>query len=669
MNNIYIKLAKNNIKNSLELYIPYILSGVMTVAMTYIMRFLANNEGLSKIPNSASLKTILMLGVAVISIFSYIFIFYTNSFIIKKRKKEIGVYNVLGMEKRHISKLLSVETLFVAVVAIFGGIVIGIVFSKLMLMILYKLLRCSETIVFSASFKQIGYTVIPFIILYILTLVYNLMQIKLANPIELLKGGNVGEKEPKAKKFMTFTGCICILAGYAISILTKNPLQAMMLFFVAVMLVIIGTYALFTSGSISLLKSIRKNKNIYYNKKYFTAISGLLYRMKQNAAGLASICVLSTMVLVTVSTTVSLYVGVDDELKARFPYELSIMAEYDKPVDEVDVLKDLSKDMLQDNGLKISQEVAYPYMMGFLKVTDDGFEVNKEKVKFGSDIVIFNVMVKEDFASLGVDVKVDKELKPGEVAVFGSNEFDKNEIELFGNKYSVVDTGKYVADEDEYMISMIQGAYYIIVDSKQTLDDIYNDYLKVAGENPDSYRVAVGFELEGSADKKAECGSLVDKYVKDKYTNKSCTRLYSESRQANKDGFFSVYGGLFFIGIFLGSIFLMVTVMIIFYKQVSEGYDDKQRYNIMEKVGMSSEEVKVSITSQVMVVFFLPLGTAIIHMIAAFPIVKRLLALFNLTNTKIFVICLMATSLVFAVIYYIVYKLTSRFYYKIVEKK
>ena len=298
MNKIYVRLAKTNMRNNRQLYVPYILSGLITVAMFYLMTFLSGNEGLAHARGAEMIGRILSFGVGIIGFFSYIFIFYTNSFISKRRKKEIGIYNILGMEKRHIGKVLAIETLYTSVLAIGGGIIGGIIFSKLMLMFLYRILDITASVSFEISWQGIEYTIVLFGILYFLTFLYNFMQMKLANPMELLRGGNVGEKEPKTKVLMTFAGMVCLGIGYYIAFTTENPLKVLTLFFLAVVLVIIGTYFLFIAGSIALLKLMRKNKKFYYNKKHFTAVSGMLYRMKQNAAGLASICILSTMDLV-----------------------------------------------------------------------------------------------------------------------------------------------------------------------------------------------------------------------------------------------------------------------------------------------------------------------------------------------------------------------------------
>ncbi len=317
MSKLYIKLMATNIKNGKKFYLPYILSGILIVILFYNILAIYYNEGLSNMAGGRDVKLIMSLGSKVIGIFSFIFIFYTNSFIMKRRKKDIGIYNILGMEKRHIARELFAETMVIAIIVIVCGLVTGIIFDKFLMMFVYKLLGFETSIKFVVSGMAVCYTLILFITLYFTVMVYNVMQVRLSNPIELLRGSNVGEKEPKTKVLMAITGFLCIGAGYYIAITTENPIAALSLFFIAVLLVIIGTYCLFTAGSIALLKMLRNNKKYYYQKKHFTAVSGMIYRMKQNAAGLANICILSTMVLVMVSTTVSMYIGEEDILNTR----------------------------------------------------------------------------------------------------------------------------------------------------------------------------------------------------------------------------------------------------------------------------------------------------------------------------------------------------------------
>ena len=368
---MYTKLAITNIKNNRQFYFPYLLTGIITVAMFYIMCALESNPGIQSMPGAKDLGLILRLGIGVIGIFAVIFLFYTNSFIIKRRKKELGIYNILGMEKRHIAKILSKEAFFTAIIAIGGGLVTGVLFHKLACMLLYRMIGFNGGITFSFSKKGVMITAILFAIVYLLTYIYDLFQVQLANPIELLQSGNKGEREPKTKAIMAVLGVLCLGTGYFIAITTKNPIKALTLFFVAVILVIIGTYLLFTAGSIALLKILRRNKGYYYQTKHFTSVSGMIYRMKQNAVGLANICILSTMVLVAVSTTVSLYVGIEDIMKERYPNEINISAYYDTGAPAEDSIAPIVEKSVKESGRKIRHEEDYLELY-FAAIKDQG---------------------------------------------------------------------------------------------------------------------------------------------------------------------------------------------------------------------------------------------------------------------------------------------------------
>ena len=668
MNKVYRKLAFTNIKNNGSLYLPYIISGMVTVAMFYIMMFLNNSKGLEKIYGSSYLTSIMALGVGTIAVFSYIFIFYTNSFIIKRRKKEIGVYNILGMEKRHIAKLMGIETVTVALIAIIGGIVTGILFSKLSIMLLYKILAVKETIKFEINFSTIINTLIVFGILYALTLVYNMMQIKLANPIELLRSGNVGEKEPKSKWLMTIIAVGCLAVAYYISFTTKNPLKVLSLFFVAVLLVIVGTYLLFIAGSIVFLKMLRKNKKFYYNKKHFAAVSGMIYRMKQNAGGLASICILSTMVLVIIASTVSLYIGLDDELKTRYPMEAVTYVDYHKVDDNVDSVRDHIKQIIEDEGRTITDEKTYEYFNMMTNQYDNRLEKTSENDILENGTYV-NIVTKDALCELEdtFDEKDIPELADNSVAVYGTKKYNYDSINVMGREFDVKESKYYKIKKDAYISSSFTNEYYIVVNNMDTLTQLFNLQKEVYGDRAFTFRNTIGFDFDGTKQQKINCTKKINQYlVSDAEKEIGNGTAYVEGRAENEEAVYTLYGGIFFLGIFLGTMFLMVTVMIIFYKQTSEGYDDKERYEIMEKVGMSNAEVKKSIQSQVRMVFFLPIVTAAIHVAAAFPMLRRLLVMFNLTDTQLMIECMIGTLLVFLVIYYLVFKLTSRTYYKIV---
>lgn len=663
---MYTKLAITNIKNNRQFYFPYLLTGIITVAMFYIMCALESNPGIQSMPGAKDLGLILRLGIGVIGIFAVIFLFYTNSFIIKRRKKELGIYNILGMEKRHIAKILSKEAFFTAIIAIGGGLVTGVLFHKLACMLLYRMIGFNGGITFSFSKKGVMITAILFAIVYLLTYIYDLFQVQLANPIELLQSGNKGEREPKTKAIMAVLGVLCLGAGYFIAITTKNPIKALTLFFVAVILVIIGTYLLFTAGSIALLKILRRNKGYYYQTKHFTSVSGMIYRMKQNAVGLANICILSTMVLVAVSTTVSLYVGVEDIMKERYPNEINIRAYYDTGAPSEDSIAPIVEKSVKESGRKIRHEEDYLELY-FAAIKDQGqYSLDKEKVKTAGDRVSgFVVLTREDCKK-----KYNEEipeLAENEVALFTIKKTDMDTLVLENRSYHVKEIKQFENTEDfETIADMMDEYYYVIVNDVQDMERLWQLQKDIYQENSSSISRQVRLDIDGDSEQKKECFENIKTALGPEQAK---ARILIDSRQSNLDEFYQIYGGFLFLGLFLGILFLMITVLIIFYKQISEGYDDKERFSIMEKVGMSNDEVKATIRSQVRTVFFLPILMAAIHVGMAFPMIKRLLSLFGLSNTALFAGCMAGTILVFALIYLLVFLKTSKTYYKIVGEQ
>ena len=663
---MYTKLAITNIKNNRQFYFPYLLTGIITVAMFYIMCALESNPGIQSMPGAKDLGLILRLGIGVIGIFAVIFLFYTNSFIIKRRKKELGIYNILGMEKRHIAKILSKEAFFTAIIAIGGGLVTGVLFHKLACMLLYRMIGFNGGITFSFSKKGVMITAILFAIVYLLTYIYDLFQVQLANPIELLQSGNKGEREPKTKAIMAVLGVLCLGTGYFIAITTKNPIKALTLFFVAVILVIIGTYLLFTAGSIALLKILRRNKGYYYQTKHFTSVSGMIYRMKQNAVGLANICILSTIVLVAVSTTVSLYVGVEDIMKERYPNVINIRAYYDTGAPSEDSIAPIVEKSVKESGRKIRHEEDYLELY-FAAIKDQGqYSLDKEKVKTAGDRVSgFVVLTREDCKK-----KYNEEipeLAENEVALFTIKKTDMDTLVLENRSYHVKEIKQFQNTEDfETIADIMDEYYYVIVNDVQDMERLWQLQKDIYQENSSSISRQVRLDIDGDSEQKKECFENIKTALGPEQAK---ARILIDSRQSSLDEFYQIYGGFLFLGLFLGILFLMITVLIIFYKQISEGYDDKERFSIMEKVGMSNDEVKATIRSQVRAVFFLPILMAAIHVGMAFPMIKRLLSLFGLSNTALFAGCMAGTILVFVLIYLLVFLKTSKTYYKIVGEQ
>ena len=642
MNNfIYEKLAVTNLKNNRKTYVPYIFTGVLTVMMFYIIDALSKGKGITQ----NTLKICLQYATGVIIVFAVIFLFYTNSFLIKRRKKEIGVYNILGMGKRHIARMMAVETILTAGISILGGLVFGIIFGKLMYLLFLKILHNSVDMQFSVNGIAIVQTVILFAGIFLLTYLYNILQIQLVNPVELLHGGNQGEKEPKSRWLLVIVGVAALGNGYWIALTTEAPLEALLKFFVAVVCVIIGTYALFIAGSIVVLKILRKNKAYYYNPKHFTSVSGMIYRMKQNGAGLANICVLSTMVLVMVSTTVSLYAGMEDILDSRFPRDVSIVCN-EADTNKEETLQRLIKEQCEKAGVKITDRVRYRY--GSMNAVLKGNNLEKVEQYYPDNHFYYVEMItQEEYNRIE---KQNVSLKEQEILTYTTNgKCGKKQINIAGQNYQVKKELSEMTSQPKSTAEMYKTLYIVFANAEQI-------------ERIESFSYADKFNLKGDDGKQKEALEQIQNEFYEKFPDGTM-----ESRMLSRSSFYELYGGLFFIGIYLGSMFIMATVLIIYYKQISEGYDDRERYQIMQKVGMSKKEVKRSIRSQVLSVFFLPLVVAVIHVAVAFKVMTKILGVLNLTNLSLFAVCTIITIAVFAVFYIIVYSITAKEYYRIVN--
>lgn len=658
---IYGRLALTNLKNNRKTYIPYILTAILTVMMCYIMGALSRNTSIGH----DGVKECLYYADKVLIAFAVIFLFYTNSFLIKRRKKEIGVYNILGMGKRHISKMMLIETVITSVSSIVVGLAGGILFGKLMYLLLIKILHYDVNMKFEISMQALVSTVILFGIIFAMTLFYNLLQIQIANPIELLHGSNQGEREPRTKWLLTIFGVIAIGIGYYIALTTESPLQALGKFFIAVICVILGTYALFIAGSIALLKALKKNKKFYYKAKHFTSISGMIYRMKQNAVGLANICILSTMVLIMISTTVSLYVGMDDILSTRFPHEF-LITDYANTSETEQKIDDIVKEETEKAGVDVTGQLAFHYG-ALTAIRGEGELILENPGNYSEENLCELYMIpQEDYNQMeGESISLDED----EILFYTTETemYGKPEVKLEGTTYHVVKELKNMKVEKKNN-SRMAPAYYVIFSGREQIVEIMkkvftaSDIQEEWKEQMNKIKYQYFFDLKGEPQACTKAMKNMKARLESEVPD-SCP----ESRELSKESFYRLYGGLLFIGIYLGLMFLIAMVLIIYYKQISEGYDDRERFQIMQQVGMDKREVKRSIRSQVLLIFFLPLIVAVIHVAAAFKVVTKLLAVLNLVNVPLFLTGTVATVAVFAVFYIIVFVLTEREYYRIVK--
>ncbi len=654
----YPRLAFVNLMRSKQFYLPYLLSCSGTACMFYIVSYLSQSNIVSSVRGSMYLISLMTLGCIIVGLFSIVLMLYANNFVMKRRQKELGLYNILGMEKRHIAHLMFWETLICAVVSIVGGIAAGILLSKLVLLLLLFLAHLPVAFGFEISFSAIGQTATLFALLFVLTLLVNLVRLGRSRPIELLRSESSGEREPRVKWPLLIIGLVTLLGGYYIALTVQNPVEAMLLFFVAVLLVIIGTYCLFTSGSIFVLKSMRRNKGFYYQAKHFTAVSGMLYRMKQNAVGLANICILATMVLVTVSTTVCLYIGLDGVLEGMNPTDIAITQRIavegpdaaeigESPADPNVLLTQVQSDVAATG--HSMHDLSYGTSVRAYALYSGNSLLFDPQQTQGTSCVLLLQTAEEYKHLTGRSVS----LAPNEVLAFASFGTLPNTFFIEETPFMTAGSLDTFMGYSKAMVSDLETVGLVVADD-QTLEAI-----KALGirDTTFSTRFNASFNIDGTDEEKMACAQALN-----------ANSDYSVScRQLVAIEFYSMYGGFLFLGIFLGLLFLAATVLIIYYKQISEGYEDRRRFFIMQQVGMSLREVRASINSQVLMVFFLPLLAAAVHIAAAFPMIQKMLALFSLYDIPLFTLCTVATLLAFSAIYALVYSITAKTYYKIVR--
>lgn len=672
MRNLYPRLAATNLKKNRRFYLPYLLACIVIVALFCIILTLASDPYLADMAHGDNVSQMLGVGVWIMVLFSAIILFYTNSTFTKQRKREFAIYNILGMEKRHISYVLFWESLYTAAMALFFGLVAAGVFSKLLQLVLMRLIGGETTFRLNISLMSIGYTVVFFGVLFLLLLLNTIRIIHLSNPVQLLRGSSEGEREPRSKWILALLGAVCLAAGYIMSLRTRTAYAAIEYFFPAVMLVIVGTYLVFIALSIVILKALRKNRRYYYKTSHFATVSGLIYRMSRNAAGLASICILSTMVLVTVSTTVSLYKGLDAYAAVRWPQDVTLTLSAGSDTDAVpDVAPVVQVVDAAVAGTGLTQSHVHGYrainlsMMREDDATLDVTHVTQTSYQLSNALTVW-VTDADGYASLTGEPVT---LAPDEALAWTDGK-------PFGDTVMICDRTFRLRQLDSFPLdsgSSIMGVrtLYLVVpdlDSMLELRARQNEHANANGGTLSTLKYTYRFDLSGTDDEQLNAMNTV---WSDAAFQQAVTDAHiGWSSDVRADGYptlRSTYGSFLFLGFFLGFVFLLATVLIIYYKQVSEGYDDCGRFRIMQQVGMTPREVKRTIRTQVLLMFFLPLVTAAIHIAFAFPLIKQIVFAFGLQNVHLFLLCTLGTFGVFALLYTFVYLLTARTYYRIVR--
>ena len=674
---LYRRLAWTGIKNNGKLYIPYILTCIGTVMMCYIISFLSTSSTFAAIRGGDTVQVFLGMGFGVMAVFSLIFLFYTNSFLIRRRKKEFGLYNILGLGKRHLAKVMILETLMIAGITISGGLFLGILLSKFSELFMIKVLGGTGSYTFIIDPVSVKNTILLFLGIFLLVFLNTLRQIHLTNPIQLLHSEQSGEKPPKANWLAAALGVLLLGGAYYLAVTIQDPVTAIAVFFLAVVMVIVATYLFFIAGSVALCRVLQKNKRYYYKTNHFVSVSSMVYRMKRNGAGLASICILCTMVLVMISSTTCLYVGAEDSLRNRYPRNISL----DVILDETEFFegahteaaKDRIRTVLDRNG--VEEEDVLEYRTAAFGARIQGDQINLDQEDLASTVntediwQIFLVSVSDYNRLMGKN----EELSPGEAIVYTTKEmtYDEDEIHI-----GDLETLKIAGHADGFVDNSVDSMqifptmYLFVPDIKEIIEPL-KDLTWGSNDEPLlSLHWYYGFDLP--------CEDEVQMRIQDQITHQiseltssmdesTYFRYSLEGVARERADFYGIYAGLFFLGIFLGIVFVFAAVLIIYYKQVSEGYEDQSRFDIMQKVGMTKKEIRKSINSQILTVFFLPLLMAGLHLGFAFPLIKKMLLIFGLTNTSLLIITTVSCYLVFALFYMLVYRITSGSYFTIVS--
>ncbi|WP_449073186.1 FtsX-like permease family protein [Ruminococcus sp.] len=670
--NLYPKLAWHGISKNKKTYVPFLLTSIGLVMMFYIVSYLTYNKSVKQMRGGDDMQMILSWGVPVVAFFVVIFLFYMNSFLMRRRKTEFGLYNILGMGKSNIARILLWQNFMLLVVSAAGGLGMGILLSKLAELCAAKMLSNQASLAFVIEPSAVRNTLFLTVLSFVLILLYSLGQIHVAKPIELLHGEKTGEKPPKARWILALIGMVLLGTAYYLAVTTREPVQALLVLFVAIVLVIVGSYLLFICGSVALCKMLQKNKKYYYKLNHFISVSSMSYRMKRNGASLASICILSTGVLVMISSSLCLRIGEDESLHARYPrdIEVSILTkDYDQSIAAASYIEQQMDAVLQASHQTRKNELAYSNL-NFAALRQGGDISVKQYTEVSGTQYAELVML--NFVTLDTYEKIT-----GTTETLGENEVL---LHMFRGKYS--DDSLNIDGQFQFHVQKQVDAYiesgdntaatyptmYLVVPDGDTMNRLYEYQYSVYGEKAaSSLQTCMGFDLDCNADTQIELTKqLYDQFAEGSETHPN---FYYEIKglETERYSFYSLFGGLLFLGILLSVVFLFGTVLIMYYKQISEGYEDAARFEILQKVGMTRKEIKKSINSQILTVFAAPLLASGVHLCFAFPLIQKLLLMFGLSNTPLLVGVTVGSYLIFGVLYAVMYKATSRSYYQLVK--
>ena len=639
---IYNVLAIEGIKKNKQLYLPYIISSVCIIAITYIVSYFCYSKTIISSVGGEVISSIMLLGFMMMALFSLIFIFYTHSFLFKRRKKEFGLYNVLGLAKKDICKIVFLDNIYVDIITIVLGLGVGILFSKFAELAYFKIVAKPYSIAFNLPTLSLLMTLICFLGIYFLILISSIISVYKNDTIAFLKADSSGEKAPKANFLLALVGLIILAFAYYLAITIDDPVQAMLTFFFAVIMVVVATYLLFIAGSVTLCKILAHNKKYYYKLNHFISVSSMSFRMKRNGSGLASICILSTMVLVMLSSTSSLYFGAKSSNKKLFPYEYSINYNYFS-YDELLKANETITSFVESNNYKIKEEIEYHNINFYSPLEGNRVVIESNSLDYANmtfiDIDEYNKIYGADYV-----------LKDDECLLYEYiGEYKYDSIVVGDNTYKVIDRPNKMPT-DYVSANYATNNYFFVVNDLEPISNSLKDICK------NTYIV----QFDVYNDSLSLYNLIAEEYTSD-------TPYFFESSLNSLSGFYNLYGSLFYLGISLSIAFVIATVCIMYYKQVVEGYEDQKRFAIMKKLGLDDRQIRKSINSQLLTVFFLPLVGALSHLLFAHPMIEKLLSLFMISDIRLFFVTSIICFVSFSIAYFVIYKLTSNVYYRIVS--
>ena len=663
----YSALAWDAMRKNRRMYFPYILTGAVMVMMFYILMSMLESPDLQNIHGGRLLMDILPYGCAVIAIFSLIFLFYTNSFLIKQRYREFGLYNILGMDKRNIGRLMLWEGIYTSGLSIGAGLVCGMAFSKAVELVLLNILNAEISFTLHIGVTSLIVTALIYLGIYLLLLINSFIRVRFSKPLELMQSSRAGEKKLKCNWLFAIVGAGLLGYAYYLAVSIENPTSAALVFFVAVIMVILATYLLFISGSVALCKLLQKNKRYYYKPNHFVSVSSMAYRMKRNGAGLASICILLTMVLVMLSSTTSLYFSEEESVNSRYPNGINITCTFDTLDGTSDEILNEQRDIISQYAPSGTDLTGTRYAVASGQFTDDGIileTTHVDRVDYGR-VGYLCVLPLADYNDM---MGENKTLQSDECLIYS------NRLEILWETFTMEYGETYRVKErltefkeDGANVAMVTPSVYLVVPDLAMFVEPASDIKNSYGYSVLNYKWLLGFDCASAEEEIATNNALFSALMEQKADDRPWNSLALESREEERLAFYEMNGSLFFIGIMLSAVFLMAAVIIIYYKQISEGYEDQSRFEIMQKVGMTKKDIRKSINSQMLTVFFLPLVMAGLHLGFAFPCLSMILKLFAFDNMLLHITATLVCFAIFGAFYAIVYKITSGSYYAIVS--